>query len=195
MDAIRRALWTGEHAEGLVPELEAIASQCEPFGANWQFAHRQLALILAPTDPWRASLLARSLVEAYPRDHAGWAALGLAQSLLGQHRYAIHCYERALRLAPDEPRVAHNLGHLYDVALSDPRRAIPLLERAFRAEPTCPDIAASLAHALGRVGDARRGLSILREATERGRTRDQHELLDWLESTVLRERAPIDEPT
>ena len=85
-----------------------------------------------------------------PADDGAWAVLGLAQSLLGNYRYAARAYERALALAPNNPWYAHNLGHLYDVALDRPQDALPLLAQATAAQPGEADIAASYAHALAR---------------------------------------------
>ncbi len=184
VEAVSRALWTGDDCERWIPELEALCRECVPHSAAWQFAHRQLALVLAPSNPWKASSVARTLLTGHPREHAAWAALGLAQSLLGQHRFAVRCYERALRIAPNQPRYAHNLGHLYDVVLDQPAAALALLERAHQAEPLCAEIASSFAHALGRTGQAHRGLDILRGCTRSGHTLAQREVLDWLESLV-----------
>ena len=109
-----------------------------------------------------------------PDDDGAWAVLGLAQSLLGHYRFAARAYERALSLAPNNPWYAHNLGHLYDVALDRPADALPLLERATSAQPNEADIAASYAHALARAGKRRRRPSACCErAIRRGATADQ----------------------
>jgi Flp pilus assembly protein TadD len=175
----------GEAAERLVPELAALVEEATPTSDEWRFAHRNLALLLATTNAWLASSHARAVLTWDARDHAAWAALALAQSLLGHHRYALRCYERALAIAPDQPRYAHNLGHLYDVVLNRPERALPLLERAYRHEPGCPHVASSLAHALGRLGRAEEALALVEPLPTSGRTRDQHELLAWLRSLIV----------
>jgi Flp pilus assembly protein TadD len=179
-----RALWAGESSEHVLPSLVTLAREAAEGSDTWCFAHRQLAALMAPTDPWRASLLCRKLLAEDRRDAGAWAALGLAQSLLGHLRFAVRCYERALRLSPKDPRVCHNLGHLYDVALDEPERARPLLERAHQALPQDADVAASLAHALGRLGQPREALVLLRPRLERGATRDQRTLLAWLQRAV-----------
>ena len=178
--AISRALWAGEAPERLVPQLVRLLRQTDYGSDAWCFAMRQLALTWAPTRPWRASLLARELLRDNPTDHAAWAALGLAQSIIDNHRYAIRCYERALGIAPGQPRYQHNLGHLYDVVMGRPDLALPLLRAAHEAEPRCADTAASLAHALGRTGDAAAALAVLEPALKKGATRDQAELRGWL---------------
>ncbi len=188
--AITRALWAGEVPERVVPDLAELERASDYGGEAWCFAVRTLALALAPTEPWRSALLARRLLAVAPRDHAAWAALGLAQSLLGNHRYAVGCYERALAIAPSQPRYAHNLGHLYDVVLDRPEAAVPLLELAYAAEPRCAHVAASYAHALGRTGRARAGLAVLEPAVKRGATRDQRELLAWLSAEVAEQPEP-----
>lgn len=184
--AISRALWAGESPERLVPQLLRLADSAEPATEAWCFAQRHLALAWAPIRPWRASLRARELLSVDPTDHAGWAALGLAQSIIHNHRYAIRCYERALKIAPGQPRYAHNLGHLYDVVLDDPAAAIPLLAAAHDAEPRCSDVAASYAHALARTGEVERALVVLRGALTNGATRDQAELYSFLKREVTK---------
>jgi tetratricopeptide (TPR) repeat protein len=178
--AISRALWAGESPERLVPQLLRLAAGTEHATQAWCFAQRQLALAWAPTRPWSASLRARELLAVDPADHAAWAALALAQSIIHNHRYAIRCYERALRISPGQPRYAHNLGHLYDVVLGEPAAALPLLELAHEAAPRCADTAASYAHALGRTGDFERAIAVLRPTLVDGATRDQRDLLRWL---------------
>jgi len=117
-----------------------------------------------------------------PSDDGAWAVLGLAQSLLANYRYAAHAYERALALTPDNPWYAHNLGHLYDVALDRPADALPLLSRATFAQPAEADIAASYAHALARCGKVTMAKRILRRAIRRGGTADQMALARWLDA-------------
>lgn len=181
MREIARALWAGESREQLVGRLVELAREAEPGSHVWCYAHRELALAVSESDPWRASLLARRLLDLTQTDHVAWATLALSQSLLGNLSYAVRCYERALVLSPHQPRYAHNLGHLYDVALDQPEKAIPLLERAQKAEPRCPHVASSLAHALGRAGRPDDALVVLRRALKDGATRDQAALLAWLE--------------
>lgn len=180
MREIARALWTGESSKRLVGDLLKLAREAEVASDVWCFAHRELAMALSTTHPWRGSLLAKRLLEEAPNDHVAWATLALTQSLLGNLRYAVRCYERALKISPHQPRYAHNLGHLYDVALDQPEKGLPLLERAHRAEPRCPHVASSYAHALGRAGQAEQGLAVLRGALRNGATRDQAALLAWL---------------
>jgi tetratricopeptide (TPR) repeat protein len=180
MRELERSLWAGERPEQLRASLMELGQASAPGSRPWQFAFGHLAALLSPDDPWRASVVARRLLSFSPRDHVAWAVLALSQSLLGNVRYAIHCYEQALAIRPDEPRYSHNLGHLYDVALSRSDLALPLLERAHIADPRCADVAASYAHALGRAGRPAEGLALLRAATRSGATRDQAEVLAWL---------------
>ncbi len=117
-----------------------------------------------------------------PDDDGAWAVLGLAQSLLANYRYAARAYERALALTPDNPWYAHNLGHLYDVALDRPADALPLLARATFAQPAEADIAASYAHALARCGKVTMAKRVLRRAIRHGGTADQMALARWLDA-------------
>ncbi|MBL8741244.1 MAG: hypothetical protein JNK04_09125 [Myxococcales bacterium] len=186
MREVARALWAGECPKALRSTLVELARDAEPGSNVWRFAHRELALTVSDIEPWRASILARRLLSFAPSDHVGWATLALSQSLLGNLAYAVRCYERALAIAPHQPRYQHNLGHLYDIALDQPERALPLLERAHHAEPKCSHVAASLAHALGRTGRAEEGLRVLRRAVQGGATKDQTTLLAWLEQEAER---------
>ena len=185
---IDRALYAGEEPRRLVPELVELA-RLSPMGSpGWLFAHRQLAATAAETDPWQASLLARRLLEVSSDDHAAWGALGLAQSLLGNLRFAVRCYEKARALAPDDAMVAHNLGHLYDAALGRPDLALPVLKEALDRlgrEPRdsrtlSAEIASSYAHALARSGQVDEARRVIDAALARGKTRDQAKLQAWI---------------
>lgn len=183
---VARALWAGEDPRRLLPQLLELARSSPPGSEAWLAAHRHLAALAAETDPWHAALLAKRVLSIAPDDPTTLAALGLAQSLLGNPRFAVRCYERALTLAPDDVRTAHNLGHLLDAVLDQPERAIPLLERAFRgieatgSRALRAEAAASLAHALARVGRVDEARAILERALAKGKTRAQAALLAWI---------------
>lgn len=190
MRELERSLWAGERPEHLRAAFVELAQSSAVGSKAWQFALGHLAALLGPEDPWKASVVARRLLSQTPKDHVAWGVLGLSQSLLGNVKYAIHCYERALSIAPNEPRYAHNLGHLYDAALDKPERALPLLRLAHEREPRSADIAASYAHALGRAGRPKEGLDVLAPALRRGATRDQAEVLAWLTSLATTPSVP-----
>src|SRR6185369_16666951 len=139
---VDRALRDRLDPEDILPLLARLARAAAPESEAWIYAHRHLAELGVEHDPWRASLFARRVLSLRPEDDGAWAVLGLAQSLLGNYRYAARAYERALSLSPDNPWYAHNLGHLYDVALGRPADALPLLSRATFAQPEEADIAA-----------------------------------------------------
>jgi tetratricopeptide (TPR) repeat protein len=169
-------------AEELLPLLARLARAAVPESDAWVFAHRHLAELGVEHDPWRAALFARRVLKVRPDDDGAWAVLGLSQSLLGNYRYAARSYERALTLAPDNPWYAHNLGHLYDVALDRPTDALPLLEQATQAQTGEADIAASYAHALARCGKVMLAKRILKRAIRHGATSDQMALWRWLDA-------------
>jgi Flp pilus assembly protein TadD len=177
---VERALQAGLDAEEILPMLARLARTAPADSDAWIFAHRHLAEIGVEHDPWRAALFARRVIALRPDDDGAWAVLGLSQSLLGHHRYAARAYERALSLSPENPWYAHNLGHLYDVALGRPDDALPLLERATLAQPGETDIAASYAHALARCGRVASAKRVLKRAIRRGATADQMALWRWL---------------
>jgi Flp pilus assembly protein TadD len=165
-----------------LPLLARLARTAAPESEAWIYAHRHLAELAVEHDPWRAALFARRVLALRPDEDGAWAVLGLAQSLLGNYRYAAHAYERALAIAPDNPWYAHNLGHLYDVALNRPWDGIPLLAQASLAQGGEADIAASYAHALARCGKVVQAKRILRRAIRHGATSDQMTLMRWLEA-------------
>ena len=169
-------------AEELLPLLARLARAATPDSDAWIFAHRHLAELGVEHDPWRAALFARRVLKVRSDDDGAWAVLGLSQSLLGNYRYAARSYERALALAPDNPWYAHNLGHLYDVALDRPADALPLLEQATQAQTGEADIAASYAHALARCGKVMLAKRILKRAIRHGATSDQMALWRWLDA-------------
>jgi tetratricopeptide (TPR) repeat protein len=186
LDRLRREVDRGlreqTDPEELLPLLARLARAAPPESEIWIFAHRHLAELGVEHDPWRAALFARRVIGLRPDDDGAWAVLGLAQSLLGHYRYASRAYEHALSLSPDNPWYAHNLGHLYDVALDKPADALPLLERATAMQPNESEIAASYAHALARAGKVALAKRVLRRAIRHGATADQMALWRWLDA-------------
>jgi tetratricopeptide (TPR) repeat protein len=179
---IERALGDRLDADRVLPLLARLARATEPGSEPWLYAHRHLAEIGVEHDPWRAALFARRVLQVQDEDDGAWAVLGLAQSLLGNYRYAARAYERALTIAPDNPWYAHNLGHLYDVALNRPNDALPLLAQATEAQTGEADIAASYAHALARCGKLVLAKKVLKRAIRHGATADQMALWRWLDA-------------
>jgi len=179
---VERALSVKLDVDRTLGLLARLARAASPGSDAWLFAHRYLAELGVEREPWRASLFARRVLALDPTDDGAWAVLGLAQSLLGNHRYAVRSYRRALALAPHNPWYAHNLGHLVDVALDRPQDALPLLSRATEAQPGEPEIAASYAHALARCGMVVQAKKILKRAIRHGATADQMALWRWLDA-------------
>ncbi|MGH7330180.1 MAG: tetratricopeptide repeat protein, partial [Polyangiaceae bacterium] len=167
----------------VLPLLRRLARTAPESSDDSAFAHRQLAELLVERDSWRATLHARRVLVALPDDERAWAALALAQTLLGNYRYAASAYRRALKAAPDNPWYAHNLGHLLDVALDRPSEAVEWLRAAFagsrnRAAPNA-EIAASFAHALARTGGIDEAKKVLAIAMKRGGSREHEALMQW----------------
>jgi Flp pilus assembly protein TadD len=175
--ALRNAL----DAEEVLPMLAKLARSAEPESDAWVLAHRHLAELAVDRDPWRSAIFARRVVKVDPDDDGAWAVLGLAQIRLRNFRYAVSSYRRALSLAPQNPRYAHNLGHLLDVALGRPNDAVPLLAEAYKREPKESEIAASYAHALARAGKLTLAKKVLRRVVAKGATAEQMILWRWLE--------------
>src|SRR5262245_57796134 len=186
---VERALREQRCPEDILPLLARLARTAQPESDAWIYAHRHLAELGVERDPWRASIFARRVLSLRPDDDGAWAVLGLAQSLLGNYRYAARAYERALSLVPENPWYAHNLGHLYDVALDRPKDALPLLAQATAAQTGEADIAASYAHALARCGKVVLAKRVLKRAIRHGATSDQMALWRWLDAGAPESRA------
>jgi predicted Zn-dependent protease len=171
--SIERALRRDEPQGDVIPMLERLQRISLEGSDHKRFADRRLAELLLETEPWRAAVYLRRLLAGEERDDLGragheddahWALMGLAQALLGNHRFAARAYRKALSIDPGNPWYAHNLGHVLDVALDRPVEALRHLELAHKRVPDAPPIACSYAHALWRVSridDARRILAPL----------------------------------
>src|SRR5258706_15941032 len=156
IDTLRRnvewALRNALDADEVLALLAKLARSAEPESAAWVLAPRHLAELAVDRDPWRLAIFARRVVNVDPDDDGAWAVLGLAQTLLGNYRYAVASYRRAIALAPQNPWYAHNLGHLLDVALGRPTDTLSRLAEAHNREPKEAAIPASYPHALARAG-------------------------------------------
>lgn len=170
----------------VLPLLHRLARTAKSGTDESAYAHRQLAELLVEREPWRSTLHARKVLAISPDDERAWAALALSQTLLGNYRYAANAYARALRAAPKNPWYAHNLGHLLDVALDQPKDAVDLLRFAFegskrRAAPNS-EIAASFVHALARAGNIDEAKRVLAQTMKRGGSRELAALMKWLDA-------------
>ncbi len=175
-ETYKRALDPAE----LLPDLHRLEQCATPGSEPWLFALRASSEVLLERSPWRASLTARKILSAVPSDDRAWATLGLAQTLLGYYRFAALAYKRALDAAPRNPWYAHNLGHVLDVALNDPKAAVKYLEFAYGSARDSREVAVSYAHALARVGSIAEAEGILKEASVDGMTREMESLARWI---------------
>jgi Flp pilus assembly protein TadD len=168
-----------EHVKGLLEALVARASDDSPEAC---FANRHLAEILLEDSPWRAALHLRRLLKSSPEDDAAHALMGLSQALQANYRMAVASFRRAVAISPSNPWYHHNLGHLLDVALSQPASALPHLQRAFRAQPSQEEVGASYAQCLGRLGRCAEGLDVVTALLQKHpRHSDLLALRSWLE--------------
>jgi hypothetical protein len=88
---------------------------------------------------------------------------------------------QAIACAPANPWYAHNLGHLLDVALGEPKVALRWLRSAYEAKGDNTEIVASYTHALARAGELGHAREILERALERFESRELMALLRWLD--------------
>ncbi|MGD0674766.1 MAG: tetratricopeptide repeat protein [Polyangiaceae bacterium] len=180
----RQIEWTLARATDpgdLLPMLHRLARLADDGSEESAFAHLHLAELLVERDPWRAALSARRVLAHRQDDDRGWATLALCQTLLGNYKFAVAAYHRALASAPHNPWYAHNLGHLLDVALGRAGDAIGWLRRAYDSAPQSGEVAASYAHALARVGRIPEARKVLAKAMRRGSSREHAALLKWLD--------------
>lgn len=152
------------------------------------FAKLHLAEALVEQKPWLASIHARSVLKDNPDEARAWAVLALGQTHLGNFRYAIRAYSRALTLCPENVAYAHNLGHLLDIAEGASEDALPYLEAAYDGAKGSLDILASLLHALVRTGRTQRALLLVSETTAEGAT--QSKLRKLVHTLAERESSP-----
>lgn len=140
----------------------------------------------ASTTPWARALEARRHIARDPSDAAAHAELGHALVAMEWFQAGARSYERALQLEPQNPYLAHNLGHLYDVALGRPEDALPLLEFAVNDVDHTDadahrDFAVSYAHALARVSDFGAARRVLQEACGEVPENPTHQrLMTWI---------------
>lgn len=171
----------------LVPMLRRLIQQAEPDSESQLMAKKQLAELLIERSPWNAALLAKQVL-AHRDDHRLWGLLGLAHTLLGNHRSARAAYREGLARAPHCASYAHNLGHLLDIAFDAPKRALRWLEQAHRALPEEEEVSASLAHALARCGQEARAEQLL--TTALGSNEEARQVLERWKQRALEARSP-----
>jgi Flp pilus assembly protein TadD len=165
----------------VLPRLARLARLASPASDDGVFANHKLAELLVERDPWRAALYARRALAQRPDDDRPWAILAFCQTLLGNYRCAATAYKKAIACAPANPWYAHNLGHLLDVALGEPKRALDWLKAAYTAKSDNSEIVASYVHALARAGRTSQARSVLERARDRFDSRELDALLRWLD--------------
>lgn len=189
---VERALDEGRGRKVVEPLLERLLGMAPEGDSAQVFAHRHLAELRLERDPWRAALHLRKVITAHPNDDVSHSLMALAQALLGNYRSAVAGYRRALAITPHNPWYHHNLGHLLDVALDEPRAALPHLQLALdHADPPEHEITASAAHCLARCDRLEDARLLAEEAAAAAPESEDHaSLLDWIERG-----APADEPS
>lgn len=178
-----RAMDEGRGRGIVEPLLERILKVAPEGDPGRIFAHRHLAELRLEEDPWAAALHLRKVIGARPHDDVSHSLMALAQALLGNYRAAVSAYRRALALEPRNPWYHHNLGHLLDVALDQPRAALSHLEIALaHADPPEHEITASVAHCLARVGRIEQARELAHAALRAApHNRDHRSLVTWID--------------
>ncbi len=178
---IERALRGAFDPADVLPRLARLARLAAPASDDAAFANQKLAELLVERDPWRAALYVRRALAFRSEDDRAWAVLAFCQTLLGNFRCAASAYKKAIACAPTNPWYAHNLGHLLDVALGEPKRAIDWLRLAYQAKSDNSEVVASYAHALARAGRLDEARVVLERARGRVDSRELDALLRWLD--------------
>ncbi len=178
---IDRALADKLDADGVLPLLARLARATSPRSEPWLYAHRHLAEMGVEHDPWRAAPSRAACCSSTRRTTAP-GRCSAWRSRCSATTATPRAPTSALAIAPENPWYAHNLGHLYDVALNRPHDALPLLAQATEAQTGEADIAASYAHALARCGKLVLAKKILKRAIRHGATADQMALWRWLDA-------------
>ncbi len=109
-----------------------------------------------------ADAKAAQWLKEHPDDIGMRAYLAEAYMKQSQHKPAIAEYERILKAAPDSILALNNLAWLYQQQKD--KRAIALAERAYKLQPNLPAVMDTLGWAHVELGDAQRGLGLLRQA-------------------------------
>ena len=179
------------------PDTEALLeklAQYAPKGTEPSiFAHRHLAELRLETDSWRAALHLRHVMRAHPWDDVAHALMGLCHALMGNYRSAVKCYRVAAQVAPEIPWYHHNLGHLIDVALNDPKNAEQHLRRAKKIEPEHDEIIGSLAHCVARLGRLGEASVLAEQAAALAPNNDEHDaLIKWIAKGAPAQASPSD---
>lgn len=180
------ALAHGLEAPELVTMLRNLVAQATRGSPEGVFSRLKLAELVVAKAPWKAALLARSVISECNDGHA-WAVLGLAQTLLGNYKSAAKAYRHALMLSPASPEIAHNLGHVLDVALDRPGDALKYLRMAQQARPEEGEIVSSYAHALLRAGRRAEAHLMLVHGLGWDRDRAGRQLDAWLLPAVAQD--------
>jgi Tfp pilus assembly protein PilF len=169
---VRWALRRGVPACELIPMLRpligcTLPTETEGRAARLQLGHQLLRLPEPKAHAWEAAAIARSTLagELTPCDRAeALGIVGIALTVLGHYRTARASYASALTFDPDNPVLAHNLGHLLCTRLGDPSGALPWLRKAHRLLREDPEVTASYAHGLCKVGQVARATKLLTTA-------------------------------
>lgn len=116
----------------------------------------------------RAATLYASLVADAPPDTPDTlpALSGLAETHVrrGHPDRAIPYYERALALAPDDPRLLNNLAYAMLLARADPSTALAHAEKAIQLSPTNPNALETAAALHLRLGNPQSAARLLERA-------------------------------
>ncbi|MCH2108808.1 MAG: hypothetical protein MK135_05730 [Polyangiaceae bacterium] len=150
-----------------------------PKGSGYElYTNRYLAEALLERAPFRALKCGRRALEL-EEDACTFACVGIAHLSLKNDSSAELAFRGALRLEPENPWYAHNLGHILDTCLNRSEEALKWLESAHRALPDDVDVLLSLAHAVFRVQGEEPTRNLLLRAFEGSTSEVEGRLRSW----------------
>ncbi len=144
--------------------LGGLLAGCAMAGAAVRARRRRLALAAAAV----VSLVPLSALAYAPAWSAAYhEQVGVRALDLGQVERARAAFDRALSLAPDDPRLQNAVAYALALAGRDLDRAEALARAALAADPSNADVWDTLGWALCRAGRTDEGLAALHEARDR----------------------------
>lgn len=155
-------------------------------------AHYELGDALAErvADQDEAIAELRRALELEPRLLAAHLALGRVLQERGDLEAAAEAYERALAVAPDDPRVRRGRA-LAISRLGRPEEGLRQLEELFAAAPDDFDIALDLAALAAQAGHRGRAIEVLRRARELAAEAPRRALLSFNLANLLQEEGDV----
>jgi serine/threonine-protein kinase len=159
-ESVDRAILFFERALALDPEYSR--AQIELGAAYSQKAE----YLTAPELHRRSESILRRVLEAHPRLPRAWRELGAALVAQARVDEGLECLQRALSMAPEDPRVLGGLARALFIGRGEFARAAELYEHALARAPQSGWYWMQLSHCYALLRDFERGEPAARRAVE-----------------------------